>query len=63
MKTLKPTRAWHIMYCTTGRFKHLTIIILFWIIAIDVERYIGFLYVNMKILIYILKFKHLRIFM
>ena len=41
----------------------LTIFIWFWIPAIDVERYIGFLYVNMKILIYILKFKHLRIFL
>ena len=35
----------------------LTIIIWFLIPAIDVERYIGFLYANMKILIYILKFK------
>ena len=35
----------------------LTIIIWFLIPAIDVERYIGFLYANMNILIYILKFK------
>ena len=35
----------------------LTIIICFLIPVIDVERYIGFPYVNMKILIYILNFK------
>jgi len=61
MKTLKPTRGWHIIYCTTelcilvdnNYFKikyelimwveKLTIIIWFWIPAIDVERYIVFL--------------------
>ena len=36
----------------------LTIIIWFWIPSIDVKCYIGFLYANMKILIYILNFKH-----
>ena len=35
----------------------LTIFIWFLIPEMDVERYIGFLYVNMKILIYILNFK------
>jgi len=35
----------------------LAIIIWFWIPVIDVERYIGFLYANMMILINILKFK------
>ena len=38
----------------------LTIIIWVWIPVINVERYIDFTYVNMKVLIYILEFKHLR---
>jgi len=38
----------------------LTIIIWFEIQVINIERYIDFLYVYMKTLIYILEFKHLR---
>ena len=41
-------------------FEKLIIMIWFWIPVFDVERYIGFPYVNMKTLIYILEFKHLR---
>jgi len=66
---LKPTRWWHIIYCTTELWlKMIKVWItyvsrkvnhhyLFLIPVIDVERYIVFFYVNMKILINILNFK------